>query len=254
MPGKDELLFILGVKSFVREDVLRPKDFSIGDSPKARIAAFSISELAVRNLKLNFGRRLFRDDLPLKGLADSLNRGYLGLGAGEKFTLLGVRFGVWGMFILTKSSLQFSFVLEGISKARLCLCRCWSVGDSSIISLDSTTYITRHELEKYTDPNENSLLNINHEFPIWKALFFLNINVKITFFLGDEPLHSRATNWPPPWSVDLQALKHTTTPTSRYILDTNTREESNPVIFQAMGSPLPLKLTRGWYVKSTLKP
>lgn len=41
-----------------------------------------------------------------------------GLGNGEKFTLLGVGLGVGGMFILTKSSLASSRVLEGICKAR----------------------------------------------------------------------------------------------------------------------------------------
>lgn len=44
----------------------------------------------------------------------------LGLGNGEKFTLLGVRLGVGGMFILTKSSLASSRLLEGICKMRFC--------------------------------------------------------------------------------------------------------------------------------------
>lgn len=36
-----------------------------------------------------------------EGPGDQLTFVKLGLGNGEKFTLLGVRLGVWGMFILT---------------------------------------------------------------------------------------------------------------------------------------------------------
>ena len=59
--GNDDVLFILGVKSFVRDSVLERKGFfsvAAYEPPKANIAAFSISELVFRNLKLNFGRRL----------------------------------------------------------------------------------------------------------------------------------------------------------------------------------------------------
>jgi hypothetical protein len=36
-----------------------------------------------------------------EGPGDQLTFTNLGLGSGEKFTLLGVQLGVWGMFILT---------------------------------------------------------------------------------------------------------------------------------------------------------
>lgn len=53
-----------------------------------------------------------------EGPGDPLTLFKQGLGNGEKFTLLGVGLGVGGMFILTKSSLASSRVLEGICKAR----------------------------------------------------------------------------------------------------------------------------------------
>lgn len=56
-----------------------------------------------------------------EGPGEPLILAKLGLGNGEKFTLLGVGLGVGGMFILTKSSLASSAVLEGICKTRFCL-------------------------------------------------------------------------------------------------------------------------------------
>ena len=78
LTGKDDVLFIFGVKSFVRDNVLVIKGFSrvpVDEAPSARMAAFSISEVEVRYLKLNFGSRFLMDDLPLddEGPGDTLN-------------------------------------------------------------------------------------------------------------------------------------------------------------------------------------
>lgn len=65
-PGNDEVFLALGVKIFERENVLGIRGFpciSADEPPSAKIAAFSISKLVFRNLKLNFGRRLFKDGL-----------------------------------------------------------------------------------------------------------------------------------------------------------------------------------------------
>lgn len=61
----------------------------------------------------------------------------MGLGNGEKFTLLEVGLGVGGMFMLTKSSLASSRVLGGICNTRFCRLHGWSGGASSIISVES---------------------------------------------------------------------------------------------------------------------
>lgn len=88
-----------------RDNVLERKGFfdaiDAADPSSARKAAFSISELVLRNLKLSLGRKvlifgLFFDE---EGPGDSLLLGKIGLGHGEKITLLGG--GVRGMFILT---------------------------------------------------------------------------------------------------------------------------------------------------------
>lgn len=75
--GRDDVFFILGVNSFVRDTVLGIKNFCRGDGvpPRARMAAFSISEFLFLSLKLSLGRRLFKDALPREdeGLDDSLN-------------------------------------------------------------------------------------------------------------------------------------------------------------------------------------
>lgn len=72
-----------------------------------------------------------------EGPGDALILAKLGLGNGEKFTLLGVGLGVGGMFILTKFSLASSRVLEGICKTRFCRLHRWPGGASSIISVET---------------------------------------------------------------------------------------------------------------------
>lgn len=104
--GPDEASFIFRVNSFVRENVLGSRRFShipVGEPPSAIIAAFSMSEVVLCRLKLSFGRRLFIVNLFFEdeGPGDELTFPKLGLGNGEKFTLLGVWLGVWGKFILT---------------------------------------------------------------------------------------------------------------------------------------------------------
>ena len=56
-------------------------------------------------MKLSFGKRLFKDDLPLveEGPGDPLILASDGLGVKRKFTFLGVRLGVGGIFIVTDS-------------------------------------------------------------------------------------------------------------------------------------------------------
>ena len=127
--GKDDVFFILGVKSFERENVLKMRGFSrisADEPPSAKMAAFSTSKLVLRCLKLNFGRRLFKDDLFFddEWTGDSSKLEKIGLGMGEKLTLLGVVVGVKAMSILTKSSLASSRVLGGISKTRSSRLRC----------------------------------------------------------------------------------------------------------------------------------
>lgn len=122
--GKDDVLFILGVNSFVRENVLVIEDLSCDPSgdPKASMAAFSISQLLFLNLKLSLGRRLLIDGLALcdEGSGEVLNLISVGLGNGEKFTFLGV--GDRFTFILTRSSLNSSAaILSGTSTTRFCL-------------------------------------------------------------------------------------------------------------------------------------
>lgn len=74
--GKDDVLFIFGVKSFVRDNVLGIKAFSrvpVEEAPSARMAAFSISEVEFRYLELSFGSKFLMDDLPLdEGPGDTL--------------------------------------------------------------------------------------------------------------------------------------------------------------------------------------
>lgn len=140
--GKDDVLFILGVKIFVRENVLAIDGFSLisGETPSASMAAFSISEFGLRNLKLSLGRRFFMADFPLdvEGPGDTSTMTWLGLGNGEKFTLLGVGIGEGGMFIVTDSSTDPLTVALGILRIRFCLCCRWILNDSSAtISLDA---------------------------------------------------------------------------------------------------------------------
>lgn len=122
--GKDDAFFVLDVK---KDHVLENRFFSrtsADEPPRARIAAFSISEVVFRYLKLSFGRRLLMVDLyfdeeePCDSFVMSILGG--GLGMGEKFTLFGVRFGVKGMFTVTKSSAAASPFVGGISRTRVC--------------------------------------------------------------------------------------------------------------------------------------
>lgn len=81
------------------------------------------------------------DDLPLEnGLGESLNLYKIGLCLGEKFTLLGVRLGVGGIFILIKSSVEPSIVVVGISTDMIWFFWFWQVGGTSNISLTSPTF------------------------------------------------------------------------------------------------------------------
>ena len=99
--GSDEVLFILGVKIFERDKDLDIEGFSCApfDEPsRARLATFSTSEELLW-IKLNLGKRLLIDDLPLDedgpGDPDPLILTSEGLGVKRKFTFLGV----WGIFI-----------------------------------------------------------------------------------------------------------------------------------------------------------
>lgn len=74
------------------------------------------------------------------GPGDLLILTKLGLGNGEKFTLLGVGLGVLGMFILTYSSPASSISLEGTCKTRFCLLQSELEEVSSLISFESPTY------------------------------------------------------------------------------------------------------------------
>lgn len=83
------------------------------------------------------------DDLVFdeEGPGDLLILSKLGLGIGEKFTLLGGGLAVMvGIFILTKSSPVTSIFLEGICKMRFCLIWSEPEGISSLISVESSTY------------------------------------------------------------------------------------------------------------------
>ena len=107
-PGRDDVLFILGVNIFESDNDLEIEGFSrevVDEPPRARLAAFSISKVELRFLKLNLGRRLFMDDLPLvaEGPGEPVALVSLGLGVRKKFTFLGVGLGVGGIFILTES-------------------------------------------------------------------------------------------------------------------------------------------------------
>lgn len=135
------------MKSFVRDNVLEIRGFSrvsANGLSSAWIAAFSISEVVFRDLKLSLGRRLLKvallldDDVP----RESLTLAKLGLKVGEKLTLLGV-VGVKGMFILTKSSPASSRVRDCVSKLTSCRLQCWLGDVSSTISGEFPTYKTQ---------------------------------------------------------------------------------------------------------------
>lgn len=123
MTGKDDDVFVLGVKSLVKENVLGMRGLSLllaGEAPNASIAAFSMSKVLFRNLKLSLGRRVFIVALRLDGEGAEVpsTLAKLGLGMGEKLTLLGVRLGVGGISITAVSSLPNSEVLGGTSRTR----------------------------------------------------------------------------------------------------------------------------------------
>lgn len=105
--GRDDVLFILGVNSFVRDNDLEIVGFSrvpVAKPSDAKLSAFSTSE-EVRYLKLSFGKRPLMDDLPLdeEGPGDPLVLASVEPGVREKFTFLGVGLGVGGIFIPTNS-------------------------------------------------------------------------------------------------------------------------------------------------------
>lgn len=83
-----------------------------------------------------FGDLVFEKEGP----GDLLILPKLGLGIGEKLTLLGGGLAaVVGMFILTKSSPETSILLGGICKIRFCLLWSELEGISSLISVESPT-------------------------------------------------------------------------------------------------------------------
>lgn len=106
--GRDDVLFILGVSSFVRDSDLEIVGFSRGpvvDPSEVELSAFSTSE-EPRYLKLSFGKRPLIDDLPdleEEGPGEPLVLASVEPCASEKFTFLGVGLGVLGIFIATKS-------------------------------------------------------------------------------------------------------------------------------------------------------
>lgn len=121
--GRDDVLFILGVNIFVSDNDLEMEGFSRGavfEVSGARLAAFSISELELRYLKLSFGKRPFKEDLALDKEGPGEPLVLASAGFKLKFTLLGVGvgLGVGGILIMTDSCEESSSVLEGISKKR----------------------------------------------------------------------------------------------------------------------------------------
>ena len=120
--GSDDVLFTLGVNIFESEYDLGIEGFScipVDGASEARLEAFSISE-EVRYMKLNFGRRLLMDDLPLAegGPGEPVILSSVEPGVRRKFTFLGVGVGVEGIFIPTKPWEDSPDVLEGISRKR----------------------------------------------------------------------------------------------------------------------------------------
>lgn len=123
--GRDDVLFILGVNSFVRDNDREIVGFSlvpVAEPSEGKLSAFSTSE-EVRYLKLSFGKRPLMDDLPLEeeGPGDPLVLPSVEPGVSKKFTFLGVGLGVGGIFIPTKSCEVASDSLQGISRKRFCL-------------------------------------------------------------------------------------------------------------------------------------
>lgn len=120
--GSDDVCFILGVKIFVSENDLEIEGFSrsIDEACGGGMAAFSISKVEIRDLKLSLGNKLFKDDLPFdeEGPGEPPALASTELDVGRKFTFLGVGLGVGGILITTESCEESSNVLEGISRKR----------------------------------------------------------------------------------------------------------------------------------------
>lgn len=105
--GRDDVLLMDGENSFAKENDLDTRGLSVDpadEAPRARIVAFSMSEVELRDLKLTRGRRLFKDGFPLDddGLGDIFIFAEDGLGIGGIFTFMEVGLGAGGMFVLTK--------------------------------------------------------------------------------------------------------------------------------------------------------
>lgn len=133
------------------------------------MAAFSISEVVFRCLKLSFGRRFLKFVLffVVDGPGDSLVLAKLGLGMGEKLTFFGVWLGVTGMFILTKSSVVSSRDFGDISKTRSSRIWSWRDGISSVISVWSPPY--KMEIVRKNNYQLSDILEILSSFKRWKA-------------------------------------------------------------------------------------
>lgn len=73
----------------------------VAEEPGSISAAFSVSGLELRFLKLNLGNRFLKDDLPLDdmGPGDPFPLGSAELGVKTKFTFFGVGVGVGNDFI-----------------------------------------------------------------------------------------------------------------------------------------------------------
>lgn len=142
--GKDDVLFIRGVKIFESDQDLDIDGFSCGvviEEEHDSGTFFSASELAGRCLKFNFGMRFLMDDdddddLPLveEGPGELFTlESEQGLEINWKFTLLGVGVGVGGIFIWTNSSQDTSSsLLVGISKNRFDFLQCLPFAESSV--------------------------------------------------------------------------------------------------------------------------
>lgn len=101
--GKDDVLFILGVKIFENDhdrEIDSLSRVTTVEEPESVLAALSTSDLEPQCLKLNFGRILLMDEIPLvEEGSDSCSNESEGLGVKKKFTLLGVGVSVGGIFI-----------------------------------------------------------------------------------------------------------------------------------------------------------
>lgn len=126
--GSDDVCFILGVKIPVSDNDLEIEGFfrGIDEASGAGVAAFSISKVEIRDLKLSLGNKLFKDDLPFdeEGAGEPPALASTELGVRRKFTFLGDGLGVGGILITTESREESSNVLEGISRKRFLRFQC----------------------------------------------------------------------------------------------------------------------------------